>query len=80
MTLRATAGYSSTLCSFLPFSTKLLDVFDLTILSQAFTAGELLTEVDDLLDFRSSDQFTKNPLSKSIKITRWKEIAARQTE
>ncbi len=61
-------------------STKLLDAFDLTILSQAFTAGELLTEDEDLLSFRNSDQFTKTPLSKSIKITRWKEIAARQTE
>lgn len=53
---------------------KRLDAFDLLILSQAFTIGELLTEDEDLLTFRSSDQFLKSPLSKSVRIKSWKEV------
>ena len=55
-------------------SAKRLDAFDLLILSEAFTVGELLTEDEDLLTFRDSDQFAKSPLSKSIRIRCWKEI------
>jgi len=55
--------------------TKRLDAFDLIILSQAFTVGELLTEDEDLLTFRDSDQFARSPLSKLIKIRCWSEIA-----
>ena len=56
----------------LPFA-KRLDAFDLIILSEAFTVGELLTEDEDLLTFRDSDQFAKSPPSKSIRIRCWKE-------
>lgn len=55
-------------------SAKRLDAFDLIILSQAFAVGELLTEDEDLLTFRDSDQFAKSPLSKLIRIKCWKEI------
>jgi len=55
-------------------SAKRLDAFDLLILSEAFTVGELLTEDEDLLTFRDSDQFAKSPLSKPIRIRCWKEI------
>jgi len=54
--------------------TKRLDAFDLIILSQAFTVGELLTGDEDILAFRDSGRFTKSPLSKSIKISCWNEI------
>ncbi len=52
---------------------KRLDAFDLIILSQAFTAGELLTEDADILAFRDSDEFAEGSLSKSLKIRCWKE-------
>ena len=58
----------------LPFA-KRLDAFDLIILSEAFTVGELLTEDEDLLTFRDSDQFAKSPPSKSIRIRCWKDIS-----
>lgn len=61
-------------------STERLDALDLLILSQAFDVGELLTEDGEILSFRDSDRFAKNPLSKSIKITRWKEIAKKKSE
>lgn len=54
---------------------KRLDAFDLIILSEAFTVGELLTEDEDLLAFRDSDQFAESPSSKSIKMRCWKEIS-----
>lgn len=60
--------------------TKRLDAFDLIVLSQAFTVGELLTEDEDLLAFRDSGRFEKSPLSKSIKIGCWNEIAKESTE
>jgi hypothetical protein len=55
-------------------SARHLDAFDIFILSEAYVIGELLTEDEDLLTFRDSDQFTKSPLSKSIRIRCWKEI------
>jgi len=55
-------------------SAKRLDAFDLIILSEASTVGELLTEDGDILTFRKSDQFAKSSLSKSIRIMCWKEI------
>lgn len=55
-------------------SARRLDAFDILILSEAYVIGELLTEDEDLLTFRDSDQFTKSPLSKSIRIRCWKEI------
>jgi len=61
-------------------SAKRLDAFDLLILSEAFTVGELLTEDGDLLTFRDSDQFAKSPLSKSVRIRCWKEISKRKME
>ena len=54
---------------------KPLDAFDLIILSEAFTVGELLTEDEDLLTFRDSDQFAESPSSESIRIRCWKEIS-----
>lgn len=54
---------------------KPLDAFDLIILSEAFTVGELLTEDEDLLAFRNSDQFAESPSSKSIRVRCWKEIS-----
>jgi len=59
---------------------KQLDAFDLIILSEAFTVGELLTEDEDLLTFRNSKQFAESPFSKSIRIRCWKEIAKEKTE
>jgi len=59
-------------------SAKRLDAFDLIILSEAFTVGELLTEDEDLLTFRDSDQFAQSPLSKSIRIRCWKEVAKKK--
>jgi len=64
----------------LPPSTERLDAFDLLIMSQAFTVGELLTEDGEILTFRGSDRFTKSPLSKSIRIRCWKEIAKKKSE
>ena len=61
-------------------SAKRLDAFDLIILSEAFTVGELLTEDEDLLTFRDSDQFAESPLSKSIRIKCWKEISKEKTK
>jgi len=61
-------------------STERLDAFDLLMLSQAFDVGELLTEDGEILSFRDSDRFSKNPLSKSIKIMCWKEIAKKKSE
>ena len=58
----------------LPFA-KRLDAFDLIILSEAFTVGELLTEDEDILAFRNSDQFAESSLSGTIRIRSWKEIA-----
>jgi len=55
-------------------SAKRLDAFDLLILSEALTVGELLTEDEDLLTFRDSNQFAKSPLSNSIRVRCWKEI------
>ena len=61
-------------------SAKRLDAFDLLILSQAFTVGELLTEDKDIIAFRDSDLFAKSPLSKSIRIRCWKEISRKELE
>jgi len=63
----------------LPFA-KRFDGFDLIILSEAFTVGELLAEDEDLLTFRNSIQFAESPLSKSIRIRCWKEISKEKTE
>lgn len=61
-------------------STERLDAFDLLVLSQAFDVGELLTEDGEILSFRDSDRFAKSPLSKSIKIMCWKEVAQKKSE
>lgn len=61
-------------------SAKRLDAFDMLILAEAFTVGELLTEDGDLLTFRESDQFADSRLSKSIKIRCWKEIRKARLE
>ncbi len=57
---------------------KRLDAFDLIILSEAFTVGQLLTEDTDILTFRDSDGFAESALSKSIKIRCWKEVAEKR--
>ena len=54
---------------------KGLDAFDLIILSEAFTVGELLTEDEDILNFRDSSQFAESPSYESIKIRCWREVA-----
>ena len=58
---------------------KRLDTFDLIILSEAFTVGELLTEDEDLLTFRDSDQFAESSFSESIRIRCWAEISREKT-
>lgn len=50
------------------------DAFDLAILSQAFTVGELLTEDRDLLALKDKVEFSKSTLSTRIKISCWKDI------
>lgn len=54
---------------------KHLDAFDLLILSEAFRVGEFLTEDEDILSFRDSDQFVRSDVSKSINIRCWREIS-----
>ncbi|MGP8071165.1 MAG: hypothetical protein ACLP5V_14870 [Candidatus Bathyarchaeia archaeon] len=59
---------------------KGLDAFDLIILSEAFTVGELLTEDEDLLNFRDSSQFAESSSYESIKIRCWREVAREKTK
>jgi hypothetical protein len=53
---------------------KRLDAFDLIILSEASTVGELLTEDMEILSFRDSDQFAETPPFNSMEIKSWKDV------
>ena len=56
---------------------KRLDAFDLIILSEASTVGELLTEDTEVLSLMDSRQFAQTPPFNSMEIKSWKDVRPR---
>jgi hypothetical protein len=53
---------------------KRLDAFDLIILCEASTVGDLLTEDTEILSLRDSHQFAQTPPFNSMKIRSWIDV------